>query len=80
MQNSCAAASGWDTSHHVYEFHVPHVVSHANMLFKRAIFMTGQRVVIFSSRHKIDQTPGIQLPDLKSGSDLVYIFWFTLDG
>ena len=49
-----ATASGWDTAHHVPEFHGPHVGSHANMLFKRAIFMTGNPVVLFLSRHKVD--------------------------
>lgn len=49
-----ATASGWDTAHQVSEFHGPHVGSHANMLFKRAIFMTGEPVVLFLSRHKVD--------------------------
>lgn len=49
-----ATASGWDTSHPTEAFHGPHVGSHANMLFKRAIFMTGQPVVMFLSRHKVD--------------------------
>jgi hypothetical protein len=49
-----ATASGWDTAHSVPEFHGPHVGSHANMLFKRAIFMTGAPVVMFLSRHKVD--------------------------
>jgi hypothetical protein len=47
-------ASGWDTAHEIHEFRGPHVGSHANMLFKRAIFMTGQPVVLFLSRHKVD--------------------------
>jgi hypothetical protein len=49
-----ATASGWDTAHPVAAFHGPHVGSHANMLFKRAIFMTGEPVVLFLSRHKVD--------------------------
>ena len=49
-----ATASGWDTTHNIKEFHGPHVGSHANMLFKRAIFMTGQPVILFLSRNKVD--------------------------
>ena len=49
-----ATASGWDTTHRVKGFRGPHVGSHANMLFKRAIFMTGHPVVMFLSRHKVD--------------------------
>lgn len=49
-----ATASGWDFGHKVVEFHGPHVGSHPNMLFKRAIFMTNQPVVLFLSRHKVD--------------------------
>ena len=49
-----ASASGWDTEHYVVEFHGPHVGSHHNMLFKRAIFTTGLPVVLFLSRHKVD--------------------------
>jgi hypothetical protein len=49
-----ASASGWDTTHRIAAFHGPHVGSHANMLFKRAIFMTGQPVILFLSRHKVD--------------------------
>jgi hypothetical protein len=48
-----ATASGWDTTHAVKAFRGPHVGSHANMLFKRAIFETGQPVVLFLSRHKV---------------------------
>jgi len=49
-----ATASGWDTTHRIKAFHGPHVGSHANMLFKRAIFMTNEPVVMFLSRHKVD--------------------------
>lgn len=49
-----ATASGWDTEHSIKEFRGPHVGSHPNMLFKRAIFMTGEPVVLFLSRHKVD--------------------------
>lgn len=49
-----ATASGWDTRHRIKDFQGPHVGSHANMLFKRAIFMAGQPVVLFLSRHKVD--------------------------
>jgi hypothetical protein len=48
-----ATASGWDTTHKVRGFHGPHVGSHANMLFKRAIFMANNPVVLFLSRHKV---------------------------
>jgi hypothetical protein len=51
-----AAASGWDTTHPEKGFRGPHVGSHANMLFKRAIFMTGLPVVLFLTRHKVDPT------------------------
>jgi hypothetical protein len=49
-----ATASGWDTTHPVVEFQGPHAGSHANMLFKRAIFQTGDPVVLFLSRYKVD--------------------------
>ncbi|HEY2811340.1 MAG TPA: DUF4062 domain-containing protein [Rhabdochlamydiaceae bacterium] len=49
-----ATASGWDTTHKIEEFRGPHVGSHANMLFKRAIFLTGQPVILFLSRNKVD--------------------------
>ena len=49
-----ATASGWDTVHTVPAFQGPHVGSHANMLFKRAIFMTGHPIVMFLSRRKLD--------------------------
>jgi hypothetical protein len=49
-----AAASGWDTTHRVEAFRGLHVGSHANMLFKRAVFTSGQPVVLFLSRQKVD--------------------------
>jgi hypothetical protein len=49
-----ATASGWDTKNKEIGFHGPHVGSHPNMLFKRAIFMTGDPVVLFLTRHKVD--------------------------
>jgi hypothetical protein len=49
-----ATASGWDTRHRVKGFQGPHVGSHPNMLFKRAIFLTGFPVVLFLSLHKVD--------------------------
>jgi hypothetical protein len=49
-----ATASGWDTTHSLRAFHGPHVGSHANMLFKRALFKTGNPIVLFLSRHKVD--------------------------
>jgi Domain of unknown function (DUF4062) len=51
-----ATASGWDTTHAQRYFRGPHVGSHANMLFKRAIFMTGLPVVLFLTRRKLDPT------------------------
>jgi len=62
-----ATASGWDTAHKVAAFHGPHVGSHANMLFKRAIFMTGEPVVLFLSRHKVD--PKFREAAFKSRTD-----------
>ena len=49
-----ATASGWDTTHSTIEFQGPHVGSHPNMLFKRSIFLAGDPVVLFLSRHRID--------------------------
>ena len=58
LQNSkqliLATASGWDTTHKIKKFHGPHVGSHPNMLFKRAIFNANLPVVLFLSRHKVD--------------------------
>ena len=47
-------ASGWDTTHSVRGFRGPHVGSHANMLFRRALFMTGLPIVVFLIRRKLD--------------------------
>jgi hypothetical protein len=49
-----ATASGLDLRHPAVQFRGPHVGSHANMLFKRAIFETGQPVVLFFTEKKID--------------------------
>lgn len=62
-----ATASGWDTKHPVSAFRGPHVGSHPNMLFKRAIFMTGNPVVIFLPRHKVD--PNFREAGFKCRSD-----------
>jgi hypothetical protein len=48
-----ATTSGWDTSNKVLHFQGPHVGSHPNMLFKRAVFSTGCPVVIFLSADKL---------------------------
>lgn len=48
-----ATTSGWDTSNKVLHFQGPHVGSHPNMLFKRAVFTTGRPVVIFLSADKL---------------------------
>jgi hypothetical protein len=47
-----ATASGWDTTHPRRQFRGPHVGSHPNMLFKRALFTTGLPVVIFLTAAK----------------------------
>lgn len=60
-------ASGWDTVHNNLGFRGPHVGSHPNMLFKRAIFMTGAPVVLFLSRHKVD--PGFREARFKCRTD-----------
>ena len=49
-----ATASGWDTTHAEPLFRGPHVGSHANMLFKRALFQSGRPAVLFLTRRKID--------------------------
>ncbi len=46
-----ATTSGWDTSDS--DFQGPHVGSHPNMMFKRALFSTGCPVVIFLSADKL---------------------------
>ena len=48
-----ATASGLDLRHEQPHFRGPHVGSHPNMLFKRAIFQTGQPVVLFLNGWKI---------------------------
>lgn len=48
-----ATTSGWDLDHKSKNFQGPHVGSHPNMLFKRAIFTTGCPVVIFLTAEKL---------------------------
>lgn len=48
-----AAASGLDLDNAVEHFRGPHVGSHPNMLFKRAIFASGCPVVLFLSAEKL---------------------------
>ena len=48
-----AAASGWDTKNDEKGFRGPHVGSHKNMLFKRAIFTSGDPVVLFLDAEKL---------------------------
>jgi hypothetical protein len=48
-----ATASGWDLNHKRRHFHGPHVGTHPNFLFKRALFTTGQPVVIFLNAEKL---------------------------
>lgn len=48
-----ATTSGWDLDHKSYKFRGPHVGSHPNMLFKRALFTTRRPVVIFLSAEKL---------------------------
>ncbi len=50
-----ATASGMDFDHTEEHFRGPHVGSHPNMLFKRAIFKTGEPVVLFLSEGKINK-------------------------
>lgn len=45
--------SGWDIEHESANFQGPHVGSHPNMLFKRALFTTGHPVVIFLTAEKL---------------------------
>lgn len=63
-----ATASGWDTTHKIEWFQGPHVGSHANMLFKRAIFSLDQPVVLFLTRHKTD--PNFPEANFKSHDDI----------
>lgn len=48
-----ATTSGWDLDHESNDFRGPHVGSHSNMLFKRALFTTERPVVIFLSAEKL---------------------------
>ena len=48
-----ATASGLDINHTEENFRGPHIGSHPNMLFKRAIFLTRQPVVLFLTEAKI---------------------------
>jgi hypothetical protein len=48
-----ATTSGWDLDHNLNNFRGPHVGSHPNMLFKRALFTTGRPVVIFLNAEKL---------------------------
>lgn len=58
----------WDTTHKIEGFQGPHVGSHANMLFKRAIFSLEQPVVLFLTRHKTD--PSFPEANFKSHDDI----------
>jgi hypothetical protein len=48
-----ATTSGWDLDHHLNDFRGPHVGSHPNMLFKRALFTCRHPVVIFLNAEKL---------------------------
>ena len=48
-----ATTSGWDLAHALNNFRGPHVGSHPNMLFKRALFTTERPVVIFLNAEKL---------------------------
>lgn len=48
-----AAASGLDLLNNEQHFRGPHVASHPNMLFKRAVFTSGSPVVLFISAEKL---------------------------
>jgi hypothetical protein len=48
-----ATTSGWDLVHEIEDFRGPHVGSHPNMLFKRALFTTELPVVIFLTAEKL---------------------------
>lgn len=50
-----STASGLDFDHQEIHFRGPHVGSHPNMLFKRAIFKTGQPVVLFLTASKLEK-------------------------
>jgi len=48
-----ATTSGWDLDHELNDFRGPHVGSHPNMLFKRALFTIERPVVIFLTAEKL---------------------------
>ena len=48
-----ATTSCWDLNHKTPDFRGPHIGSHSNMLFKRALFTTGRPVVIFMNAEKL---------------------------
>ena len=48
-----ATTSGWDLNHKTKNFQGPHVGSHPNMLFKRALFTTKHPLVIFLNASKL---------------------------
>lgn len=48
-----AAASGLDLDNGYEDFRGPHVASHPNMLFKRALFTSGSPVVLFINAEKL---------------------------
>jgi hypothetical protein len=50
-----ATASGLDFDHSQTHFRGPHVGSHPNMLFKRAIFSTKQPIVLFLTASKLSK-------------------------
>lgn len=51
-----ATASGLDLTHDQPNFRGPHVGSHPNMLFKRAIFETNQPVILFFTEEKTEHS------------------------
>jgi hypothetical protein len=51
-----ATTSGWDLNHDSIDFRGPHVGSHPNMLFKRALFTTERPVLIFLTAEKLGDT------------------------
>jgi hypothetical protein len=50
-----ATSSGWDLDNKLDDFKGPHVGSHANMLFKRALFTSGLPTVIFLAAEKLGE-------------------------
>jgi hypothetical protein len=47
-----ASTTSWDQDHRIHHFHGPHIKSHPNMLFKRALYTSGKPVVIFMNADK----------------------------